>query len=316
MLLSHLDFKDYHSKPQSAKDLFGLNWDISVPVFQGKNPLVPEIDPFYIFNTDATKSILAGFIYNRRVLLQGLHGTGKSTHIEQVAARLNWPCLRVNLDGHLTRSDLLGKDVIRLENGQPLSAYQPGVLSWSLKNPIALILDEYDAARPEVLFVIQRLLEQEGKLILLDENVILTPHPHFRLFGTINTLGSGDPTGLYFGVHSLNQGQLDRWNLVAHLSYFFFEEEMKLLQAKLPFLKKQEFQETLKSMVAFADLTRQGFKNGDLGLPMSPRTLISWGENIEIFKNIKEALVLSFLNRFSEEDQKLLYEYYDRAFNE
>ncbi len=314
MQLSEFRFCDYKTKLHSVRDLFGIDWDVSVPVFEEKNPLVPKIDPFYIFNSEVTKSILAGFLYNLRVLLHGLHGTGKSTHIEQVAARLNWPCLRINLDGHITRSDLLGKDVIRLEKGHPVSCYQLGILPWSLKNPVALILDEYDAARPEVLFVIQRLLEQDGKLILLDENVTLTPHPQFRLFATINTLGLGDTTGLYFGTHPLNQGQLDRWNLIAHLSYFSFEKEMALVKAKVPLLGTPEFKEIVKSMIAFADLTRQGFKNGDLGLPMSPRSVISWGENIDIFKDVKEALTLSFLNRFSEEDQKLLEEYYERAF--
>ncbi|MBS0185631.1 MAG: AAA family ATPase [Proteobacteria bacterium] len=314
MQLSEFKFCDFTTKPQSVKNLFGIDWDITIPVFQEKNLLIPDIDPHYIFNADVTKSIIAGFLYNRRVLLQGLHGTGKSTHIEQVAARLNWPCVRINFDGHIMRSDLLGKDIIRIENGHPVSFYQPGILPWSLKNPIALILDEYDAARPEVLFVLQRLLEQEGKLMLLDENLILTPHRYFRLFATLNTLGLGDSTGLYFGTHPINQGQLDRWNLIAHLSYFSFEKEMELIKAKVPSLNIPEFQDTIKSMIAFADLTRQGFKNGDLSLPMSPRCLISWGENINIFKNVEEALRLSFLNRFSEEDQKLLIEYYDRAF--
>lgn len=314
MQLTDLKFKKIDVVHISARKIFEIDWDVLVPVFVAKNPLVPEIDPSYIFNKEATKSILAGFLYNRRVLIQGLHGTGKSTHIEQIAARLNWPCLRINLDGHITRSDLLGKDSIRLENGNPISFYKLGILPWALSHPVSLILDEYDAARAEVLFVIQRLLEQEGKLILLDENKSLTPHENFRLFATVNTLGLGDTTGLYTGTHALNQGQLDRWTIVAHMPYLSFEKERELLKSKVPSLHTPELENTLKSMVAFADLTRQGFKSGDIGLPMSPRTLISWAQNIEIFGDLKEALSLTFLNRFEKEDQHLLEEYYQRAF--
>ena len=315
MRLSTLDLKNIQkTSPMSARVLFGINWDTEIPVFDEKNDLTPDIDPDYVFDDSVTKSVLAGFLYNRRVLLQGLHGTGKSTHIEQVAARLNWPCLRINLDGHITRFDLLGKDVIHLQNEHPISAFQEGILPWSIRHPVALVLDEYDAARPEVLFVLQRLLEQTGKLTLLDENIVLDPHPYFRLFATTNTLGLGDATGLYFGTHPLNQGQMDRWNIVAHTSYLPFEKEINLVCAKTPFFQNPEGRVTVKSMVAFADLTRQGFQSGDIALPMSPRTVISWAQNSVIFGDIKESLTLSFLNRFEEQDKPLLEEYYQRAF--
>lgn len=315
MHLSTIDLDNIHTTSlRPARTLFGINWEIDVPVFDERSALVPEIDPDYVFDNCITKSVLAGFLYNRRVLLQGLHGTGKSTHIEQVAARLNWPCLRINLDGHITRFDLLGKDVIHLQNDHPLSHYQEGILPWSIRHPVALVLDEYDAARPEVLFVLQRLLEQGGKLTLLDENKILDPHPFFRLFATVNTLGLGDSTGLYFGTHPLNQGQMDRWNIVARTSYLPFEQEINLICAKTPFFQNPEGRETIKSMVAFADLTRQGFQNGDLMLPMSPRGVLSWAQNSIIFGDVKESLAVSFLNRFEDQDKPLLEEYYQRAF--
>lgn len=315
MRLSTSDLENIQIKTHSsAHTLFGINWDIDLPIFDKRSELTPEIDPDYVFDNSVTKSILAGFLYNRRVLLQGLHGTGKSTHIEQIAARLNWPCLRINLDGHITRFDLLGKDVIHLEKGHPVSRYQEGILPWAIKHPVALVLDEYDAARPEVLFVLQRLLEQTGKLTLLDENKIFDPHPYFRIFATTNTLGLGDSTGLYFGTHPLNQGQLDRWNIVARTSYLPFEKEINLVCAKTPFFQNTDGRTTVKSMVAFADLTRMGFQSGDLALPMSPRTVISWAQNSVIFGDIKESLTLSFLNRFEEQDKPLLEEYYQRAF--
>lgn len=299
----------------NTKKTFGIDFSIEVTAFQEKHPLVPETDPHYIFEEEATKSLLLGFALNKRVLLQGLHGTGKSTHIEQVAARLNWPCLRINLDGHLTRSDLLGKDVIRLSDGKPYSIFQEGILPFALKHPIALVFDEYDAGRPEVLFVIQRLLEAEGKLTLLDENKILTPHPFFRMFATANTVGMGDTTGLYYGTHPLNQGQLDRWSLIAKLSYLPFEKEKGLVLTKVPFFAKtEEKSQIIHGMVAFADLTRAGFEAGDIALPMSPRSVLAWAQNAEVLGGIKEALKLTYLNRFEKQDQALLEEYYQRAF--
>lgn len=316
MDLNTLTFlKDLSIVSLNPKKIFNIDLPLEIPSFKEKHPLVPEIDPHYIFDEEATKSLLLGFALNKRILLQGLHGTGKSTHIEQVAARLNWPCLRLNLDGHLTRSDLLGKDAIRLENGKPFSYFQEGILPFALKHPIALVFDEYDAGRPEVLFVIQRLLEAEGKLTLLDENQVLTPHPFFRLFATANTIGMGDTTGLYYGTHPLNQGQLDRWSFIAKLHYLPFETEKELILAKVPFLKKSKaLSQQVHGMVAFADLTRAGFEAGDISLPMSPRSVLTWAQNTEALGDVKIALKLTFLNRFEEQEKKILEEYYQRAF--
>ncbi len=316
MDLSNLSFpKKISTTLIQPKKIFGVDLSTQIFAFQEKHPLVPEIDSHYIFEEEATKSLLLGFSLNKRVLLQGLHGTGKSTHIEQVAARLNWPCVRINLDGHLTRSDLLGKDVIRLSDGKPYSVFQEGILPFSLQHPVALVFDEYDAGRPEVLFIIQRLLEAEGKLTLLDENRILTPHPFFRLFATANTVGMGDTSGLYYGTHPLNQGQLDRWSLIAKLSYLPFEKEKELVLAKVPFFAETKEQaQKVHGMVAFADLTRAGFEAGDIALPMSPRSVLAWAQNTEILGDIKSALKLTYLNRFEKQDQTLLEEYYQRAF--
>lgn len=313
MLISELDHAHTISLERaSSKDLFQVELDWDVHKFSEKRTLVPDIDPHYAFDVSATKAILLGFTYNQRVLVQGLHGSGKSTHIEQIAARLNWPCLRVNLDGHITRSDLLGKDVIKLQDGKPVSLFQEGILPWAIQRPIALVLDEYDAARPEVLFVLQQVLEQGGSLTLFEENRRITPHPQFRLFATANTVGLGDSTGLYLGTHPLNQGQLDRWTVVAKLSYMEMAREHALIMAKAPGLAE----DIAQGMVAFADLTREGFRAGDLALPMSPRTVLGWAHQTLILKDPKEALSLSFLNRFEADEVSLLHEYYQRAFGD
>ena len=313
MHMSHLHLGENLSKEIiSSQEIFQCNIGWKVERFTQKSALVPSTDPFYFFDHIATKAILLGFSKNQRVLLQGLHGSGKSTHIEQVAARLNWPCLRINLDGHITRADLLGRDVIRLTDGKPITLFQEGLLPWAIQQPIALVLDEYDAARPEVLFVLQQLLEQEGHLTLIDENKRITPHPDFRIFATANTLGMGDITGLYFGTHPLNQGQLDRWNIVAKLSYMEREMEQLLVQAKNPDLDS----ELVHDMVAFADLTRIGFYAGDIPLPMSPRGVLTWANHTSLLRDVKEALTLCYINRFEEDIYPLLNAYYQKAFKE
>lgn len=298
-----------------ASEAFGIDCDWDVPAFSSAGANVPPIDESYHFDQETTLAILAGFVHNRRVMIQGYHGTGKSTHIEQVAARLNWPCVRINLDSHVSRIDLIGKDTIKLEDGKQITAWQDGLLTWALQHPCALIFDEYDAGRPDVMFVIQRVLETEGRLTLLDQNKVIAPHPSFRLFATANTIGLGDATGLYHGTHQLNQGQMDRWNIVATLNYLPLEEELTIMLRKFPALADNGTkQEEVTSMIRMAELTRQGFINGDISTLMSPRTVISWLENMQIFGDRETAFVLTFLNKCDEAERPIIAEYYQRCF--
>ncbi len=299
----------------SARETFNIDCDWDIPAFSQKTEHVPEIDPSYVFDRDTTMAILAGFIHNRRVMVQGFHGTGKSTHIEQVAARLNWPCLRVNLDSHVSRMDLIGKDGIAIQDGKQITVFREGILPWALQNPCALVFDEYDAGRPDVMFVIQRILESDGKLTLLDQTRVITPHPAFRLFATTNTVGLGDTTGLYHGTQQINQGQMDRWNIVASLNYLPAEQEMAIVLANAPDFSDEQGKETVRKMVQVAALTREGFMAGDLSTVMSPRTVISWAENTTIFGgNIAHAFMLSFANKCDELETAILNEYYQRCF--
>jgi cobaltochelatase CobS len=284
--------------------------DFQIPAFSQKSDLVPSVDPSYQLNSQASVAILAGFAYNRRVMLQGMHGTGKSTHLEQVAARLNWPCLRINLDGQITRMDLIGKDIITLEDGKQVTQFQEGLIPWSLQRSIALILDEYDAGQADVMFVIQRMLEREGRLTLLDQNRVIEPNPAFRIFATSNTVGLGNWNEMYQGTQLLNHGQMDRWDIVAALNYLDPEEEEKILLAKVPELSP----ETAKQMIALANLTRKGFEAGDISTLMSTRTLITWGENWRIFKDLQLGFTLAFLNKCESEEKLLVAEYYQRCF--
>ena len=299
----------------SARDVFGIDSDLQVPAFGERDEHVPEIDPVYRFNPAVTLAILAGFTRNRRVMVQGLHGTGKSTHIEQVAARLNWPCVRVNLDGHISRLDLVGKDVVTLRSGQQVTEFQQGIVPWALQRPVALVFDEYDAGRPDVMFVIQRLLERDGKFTLMDQNRVLTPHPFFRLFATTNTVGLGNLNGLYFGAQRLNHAQIDRWNIVAALNYLPRDEEVAIVQARVPSLADTAGSALVQQMVAVADLTRKGFAAGDLSTLMSPRTVITWAENLEIFGDAALAFRLSFVNKCDEAERPVVAEYFQRCFD-
>ncbi len=294
----------------SASKTFDIQCDWKVPAFKQIAEHVPEIDEQYQFDNDTTRAILAGFKHNRRVLIQGYHGTGKSTHIEQVAARLNWPCLRVNMDSHISRIDLVGRDAIVVKDGQQITEFREGILPWALQRPVALVFDEYDAARPDVMFVIQRVLEAAGKLTLLDQNRVITPHPQFRIFATTNTVGLGDASGLYHGTQALNQGQMDRWNIVTQLNYLPEADEIKIITAKAPKLKAA----LAKKMVALASLTRAAFKAGDISTVMSPRTVILWAENAEIFDNREDAFKLTFLNKCDEEEKPVIAELYQRVF--
>lgn len=298
----------------NIKRTFGLDIDWEVPGFSHEMPNVPAIDEAYQFDHDTTLAILAGFTFNRRVMIQGFHGTGKSSHIEQVAARLNWPCVRINLDSHVSRIDLIGKDMIVLREGKQITEYKEGLLPWALQNPVALVFDEYDAGRPDVMFVIQRVLEAEGRLTLLDQNVVIRPHPAFRLFATANTVGLGDTTGLYHGTQQLNQGQLDRWNIVTLLNYLPHEDEVKIVAAKVAGMKDEKGRKDIDGMVRLASLTREGFKNGDLSTLMSPRTVIAWADNFQIFHDRELAFKLSFMNKCDEMEHPILAEYYQRCF--
>ncbi len=303
-------------KPDSkaySDEVFGIKKRILIPFFSKKSDLVPEIDKGYVFDEITTLSILAGFKYNKRVLIQGFHGTGKTSHIEQVAARLNWPCLRINLDGHISRFDLLGKDAITLKEQKQITSFKQGLLPWSIENPVALVFDEYDAGRPDVMFVIQRLLESEGKLTLLDQNKILTPNPSFRIFGTCNTLGTGDESGLYYGTQNLNQGQLDRWNIFTTLNFMEPEIEEKIVRNKLGKISKKTSQDITK-MVKLANLIRNSFQISDISIIMSPRTSIIWAQNINIFGDIDLAFKLTFFNKCDENDKKIINEFYQRCF--
>ena len=294
----------------NAEKLFGIKLDYKLEKFAESTDLVPAIDDKYVFNQEVTPALLAGFHYNKRVLLQGLHGTGKSTHIEQIAARLNWPCIRVNLDSNITRIDLVGRDVINLRDGKQITEFQEGILPYAIRRPIALIFDEYDAGRPDVMFVIQRLLEQDGKFNLLDKNETITPHIDFRIFATANTVGLGDDHGIYHGTALINQGQLDRFQIVANLDYIAENDEVKIIAAKFPAFKKQQLQE----LVAMANLTRQAFKAGEISTLMSVRTVLAWAENIQIFANVKQAFDYAFLNRCDNEEKNIITELYQRIF--
>ncbi|MEY2956826.1 MAG: cobaltochelatase subunit CobS [Gemmobacter sp.] len=299
-----------------VRDVFGIDTEMKVKGFAERSDRVPEVDPTYKFDPDTTLAILAGFAYNRRVMIQGYHGTGKSTHIEQVAARLNWPCVRVNLDSHISRIDLIGKDAIRLVEGRQVTVFQEGILPWALRNPCAIVFDEYDAGRADVMFVIQRVLETDGKLTLLDQNEVITPHPSFRLFATANTVGLGDTTGLYHGTQQINQGQMDRWSLVATLNYLSHDAEVAIVLSKAPQYNTAEGRRTIGHMVTVADLTRTAFMNGDLSTVMSPRTVIAWAQNALIFRNVGYAFRLTFLNKCDELERQTVAEFYQRLFAE
>jgi len=299
-----------------VRDTFGIDVDMHVPAFSQGNEYVPDLDDTYRFDKETTLAILAGFAHNRRVMIQGYHGTGKSSHIEQVAARLNWPAVRVNLDSHISRIDLIGKDAIVLKDGQQVTEFREGVLPWALQHPCALIFDEYDAGRPDVMFVIQRVLEVEGKLTLLDQNRVIRPHDSFRMFATANTIGLGDTTGLYHGTQQINQGQMDRWSIVQTLNYLPHDDETAIVLAKLPQLQTDQGRKDVSAMVELADLTRQAFINGDLSTVMSPRTVITWAENMEIFGgDVALAFRLTFLNKCDEMERPVVAEFFQRCFD-
>jgi cobaltochelatase CobS len=299
-----------------VREVFGIDVDLKVPAFSQPSEHVPTRDDTYLFNRETTLAILAGFAHNRRVMVQGYHGTGKSTHIEQVAARLNWPCIRINLDSHVSRIDLVGKDAIVLKDGQQVTEFREGLLPWALQSSTALVFDEYDAGRPDVMFVIQRVLEVEGKLTLLDQSKVISPHQSFRLFATTNTIGLGDPSGLYHGTQQINQGQMDRWNIVTTLNYLPHEREVDIVEGKMAAEDHAMDKTTLSHMVSVAELTRQGFINGDISIVMSPRTVIMWAENARIFKDLGFAFRLTFLNKCDETERSIVAEYYQRCMGE
>ena len=305
---------DAPDQMKKVRDLFGIDSDMEVPAFSEADERVPDLDPAYVFDPDTTLAICAGFAFNRRVMIQGYHGTGKSSHLEQVAARLNWPMIRINLDAHISRIDLVGRDAIVLKEGQQITEFREGLLPWALQTPSALVFDEYDAGRPDVMFVIQRVLETEGKLTLLDQNRVIRPNPWFRLFATSNTVGLGDTTGLYHGTQQINQGQMDRWNIVVTLNYLPAATEAQIVLAKSGEYDKPDGKKTVDNMVKVADLTRHGFMAGDISTVMSPRTVISWAQNALIFGDIGFAFRLSFLNKCDEAERTLVAEYYQRVF--
>jgi len=300
----------------SVRQVFGIDSDLEVPAYSRADEHVPDTDPDYLFDRETTLAILAGFARNRRVLVTGYHGTGKSSHIEQVAARLNWPCVRVNLDSHISRIDLVGRDAIVLRDGQQVTEFRDGILPWALQNNIALCFDEYDAGRPDVMFVIQRVLEVSGRLTLLDQNKVIRPHPAFRLFATANTVGLGDTSGLYHGTQQINQGQMDRWSIVTTLNYLPHDNEVEIVAAKAPRYRDQKGRAIIAKMVRVADMTRNAFMNGDLSTVMSPRTVITWAENAEIFGDIGCAFRLTFLNKCDDLEKPLVAEFYQRCFGE
>ena len=311
---------DINAKPTeeiSVREVFGIDTDMVVHGFPERTDRVPDIDSTYKFDPDTSLAILAGFRNNRRVMIQGYHGTGKSTHIEQIAARLNWPAVRVNLDSHISRIDLIGKDAIKLVDGKQTTQFQEGILPWALRNPTAIVFDEYDAGRADVMFVIQRVLETDGKLTLLDQNEVITPHPYFRIFATANTVGLGDTTGLYHGTQQINQGQMDRWSVVCTLNYLPRAVETEIVLAKLPAYQTEAGRKTVESMVALADLTRKGFMAGDISTVMSPRTVLTWAENAGYLgEDIGLGFQLSFLNKCDELERPVIAEYFQRAFGE
>ncbi|MFV0361164.1 cobaltochelatase subunit CobS [Tropicimonas sp.] len=300
----------------SVRDVFGIDTDMIVRGFADQADRVPELDPTYKFDPDTTLAIIAGFSHNRRVMIQGYHGTGKSTHIEQVAARLNWPTARVNLDSHISRIDLIGKDAIKLRDGKQVTEFHEGILPWALRNPVAIVFDEYDAGRADVMFVIQRVLEHDGKLTLLDQNEIITPHPSFRLFATSNTVGLGDTTGLYHGVQQINQAQMERSSLVATLNYLSHDAETAIVLSKAPQYNNEKGRKVVSQMVMVADLTRTAFMNGELSTVMSPRTVINWAQNARIFHSVGYAFRLTFLNKCDELERQTVAEFYQRCFDE
>ncbi len=300
-----------------VRETFGVDFDMKVPAFSERDPHVPDIDPAYKFDPETTRAICAGFAHDRRVMVQGYHGTGKSTHIEQVAARLNWPLIRVNLDSHISRIDLVGKDAIVLKDGKQVTEFREGMLPWALQRPIALVFDEYDAGRPDVMFVIQRVLEASGKLTLLDQNRVIRANPYFRLFATTNTIGLGDTTGLYHGTQQINQAQMDRWSIVTTLNYLSHDVEAEIVLAKAPGYQTAEGKRTINAMVRVADMTRNAFMNGDISTVMSPRTVITWAQNAEIFGgDIGLAFRMTFLNKCDELERGTVAEFYQRAFGQ
>ena len=311
----NIELPNKPSHKVEVSKIFNIDSKMSVKGFEEKTEWVPEIDDGYIFDKETTLSILAGFNHNRRVMVQGFHGTGKSTHIEQIAARLNWPCVRINLDSHISRIDLLGKDAIKLKDGKQITEFQEGMLPWSIQNPVALVFDEYDAGRPDVMFVIQRILEVEGKLTLLDQNKVIKPHPSFRLFATTNTVGLGDVTGLYHGTQQINQGQMDRWHILSTLNYLDANQELKVVLSKVSEFNTNKNQEILTNMIKLANLTRSGFENGDISILMSPRTVISWAQNYKIFKDVVDSFKLTFLNKCDDLEKPIIAEYFQRCFD-
>jgi cobaltochelatase CobS len=300
----------------SVRQVFGIDSDLQVPAYSQTSQHVPDLDPEYLFDRPTTLAILAGFAHNRRVIVTGYHGTGKSTHIEQVAARLNWPCVRINLDSHVSRIDLVGKDAIVLKDGKQVTEFRDGILPWAYQNNIALVFDEYDAGRPDVMFVIQRVLESSGRLTLLDQSRVIKPHPAFRLFATANTVGLGDTSGLYHGTQQINQAQMDRWSIVTVLNYLAHDKEVDIVLAKAPHFQNKEGRDTVNKMVRVADLTRNAFMAGDLSTVMSPRTVITWAENADIFQDVGFAFRLTFLNKCDELERSLVAEFYQRAFGQ
>jgi cobaltochelatase CobS len=314
--MTNIEFLKKPDLKISVRQTFGIDTDMELDSFSKKNEFVPKIDQNYKFDKDTTLAVLSGFAFNKRVLIQGYHGTGKSTHIEQIAARLNWPCVRVNLDSHISRIDLIGKDAIVLKDGKQVTEFKEGILPWSIQNPIALVFDEYDAGRPDVMFVIQRVLESEGNFTLLDKNKVINQHAYFRMFATSNTVGLGDTIGLYHGTQQINQGQMDRWNIVTTLNYLPFEKELEIILSKNKNYNSAEGKETLSNMIKVADLTRKGFINGDISTVMSPRTVLHWAENTSIFKDHGFAFRVTFLNKCDDTEKKIISEYYQRCFGE
>ncbi|MEQ8481233.1 MAG: cobaltochelatase subunit CobS [Hoeflea sp.] len=309
-----LDITNLPDTTVKVRDVFGLDSDLVVPAYKERDAYVPDLDPDYLFDRDTTLAILAGFAHNRRVMVSGYHGTGKSTHIEQVAARLNWPCVRVNLDSHVSRIDLVGKDAIVVREGLQVTEFKDGILPWAYQHNVALVFDEYDAGRPDVMFVIQRVLESAGRLTLLDQSRVIRPHPAFRLFATANTVGLGDTTGLYHGTQQINQAQMDRWSIVTTLNYLPHDQEVDIVASKVKEFAKGDGRDAISRMVRVADMTRSSFINGDLSTVMSPRTVITWAENAEIFGDVALAFRLTFLNKCDELERALVAEHYQRAF--
>ena len=311
-----LDIANLPDTQVDVRKVFGIDVDMEVPAYSDADAYVPEIDPDYIFDRATTLAILAGFAHNRRVMVSGYHGTGKSTHIEQVAARLNWPCVRINLDSHVSRIDLVGKDAIVVHEGKQVTEFRDGILPWAYQHNVALVFDEYDAGRPDVMFVIQRVLESSGRLTLLDQSRVIRPHPAFRLFATANTVGLGDTTGLYHGTQQINQAQMDRWSIVTTLNYLPHDKEVEIILAKAKHYQDAKGREIVNNMVRLADMTREAFKNGDLSTVMSPRTVITWAENADIFKDVGFAFRLTFLNKCDDLERSLVAEFYQRCFGE